>query len=120
MKLNLAPHVPDDIVDSVLQHLQPALEQPGIRHNGMGGQGRFELKRRLSHFQRYFFQLNRTGKNLGGIDQELRLYGSLARKELGLRAIGLAYQDPFTKRNVQIRAPVEEFCRKYGFQTPQF
>jgi hypothetical protein len=24
--------------------------------------------------------LNRTGKNLGGIDQELRLYGSLARK----------------------------------------
>jgi hypothetical protein len=95
LKLNLAPHVPDDIVDSVLQQFQPALERPGIRHNGMGGkevlaiggnsfarhgQGRFELKRRLSHFQRYFFQLNRTGKNLGGIDQELRLYGSLARK----------------------------------------
>ena len=47
------------------------------------------------------------------------IYGSPARKELGLRAIGLAYQDPFTKRNVQIRAPVEEFCRKYGFQAPQ-
>jgi hypothetical protein len=29
------------------------------------GQGRFQLKRRMSHFQRYFFQLNRTGKNLG-------------------------------------------------------
>jgi 23S rRNA pseudouridine1911/1915/1917 synthase len=47
------------------------------------------------------------------------MYGSPARKELGLRAIGLAYQDPFTKRRVQIRAPVEEFCRKYGFQAPE-
>jgi hypothetical protein len=37
LKLNLAPHVPDDIVDSVLQQFQPALERPGIRHNGMGG-----------------------------------------------------------------------------------
>ena len=46
------------------------------------------------------------------------MYGSLARKELGLRAIGLAYQDPFTKRSVAIRAPVEEFCRRFGFQTP--
>ena len=46
------------------------------------------------------------------------MYGSPARKDLGLRAIGLAYQDPFTKRTVQIRAPVEEFCRKYGFQAP--
>jgi hypothetical protein len=44
LKLNLAPHVPDDIVDSVLQQFQPALERPG------------------------------------SIDQELRLYGSLARK----------------------------------------
>jgi hypothetical protein len=96
LKLNLAPHVPDDIVDSVLQQFQPALERPGIKTQWNGrqrrvlaidgnsfahhGQGRFQLKRRLSHFQRYFFQLNRTGKNLGGIDQELRLYGSLARK----------------------------------------
>jgi hypothetical protein len=37
LKLNPAPHVPDDIVDSVLQQFQPALERPGIRHNGMGG-----------------------------------------------------------------------------------
>jgi RluA family pseudouridine synthase len=47
------------------------------------------------------------------------MYGSPVRKELGLRAIGLAYQDPFTKRPVKIRAPIEEFCRKYGFQSPQ-
>jgi hypothetical protein len=37
LKLNLAPHVPDDVADSVLQQFQPALERPGIRHNGMGG-----------------------------------------------------------------------------------
>jgi hypothetical protein len=47
------------------------------------------------------------------------MYGSPARKELGLRAIALAYQDPFTKRRVHIRAPIEEFCRKYGFQSPK-
>jgi 23S rRNA pseudouridine1911/1915/1917 synthase len=47
------------------------------------------------------------------------MYGSPARKELGLRAIELAYTDPFTRRRVQIRAPIEEFCRKYGFQSPK-
>jgi RluA family pseudouridine synthase len=47
------------------------------------------------------------------------MYGSPARKELGLRAIALSYQDPFTKRPVHIRAPIEEFCRKYGFQSPK-
>jgi RluA family pseudouridine synthase len=46
------------------------------------------------------------------------MYGSPARKELGLRAIVLAYQDPFTKRRIRIRAPIEEFCRRYGFQAP--
>jgi RluA family pseudouridine synthase len=44
------------------------------------------------------------------------LYGSTARKDLGLRAIGLEYTDPFTRRQVNIRAPVEEFYRRYGFQ----
>jgi RluA family pseudouridine synthase len=47
------------------------------------------------------------------------MYGSTTRKDLGLRAIGLAYADPFSRRPVQIRAPVEEFCRKYGFQAPK-
>ena len=37
---------------------------------------------------------------------------------LGLRAVRLAYTDPFTKRRVEIRAPVEEFCREYGFAIP--
>jgi hypothetical protein len=33
LKLNLAPHVPDDIVDSVLQQFQPALERPRLSLN---------------------------------------------------------------------------------------
>ena len=44
------------------------------------------------------------------------LYGRPERGvELGLRAVQLAYQDPFTRRRVEIRAPIENFCREYGF-----
>jgi RluA family pseudouridine synthase len=45
------------------------------------------------------------------------LYGSTSRTGLALRAVGLAYTDPFTKRPVRIRALVEEFYRNYGFET---
>ncbi|MGH7952334.1 MAG: RluA family pseudouridine synthase [Limisphaerales bacterium] len=34
---------------------------------------------------------------------------------LGLRAIRLAYSDPFTKRKVEICAPTEKFLKEYGF-----
>ncbi len=47
------------------------------------------------------------------------LYGSKAREELGLRAVELAYADPFTRRRVCVRAPIEEFCHEYGFAIPQ-
>ena len=50
------------------------------------------------------------------------LYGPRAAKkepELGLRAIYLAYVDPFVRRRVEIRAPVEEFAREYGFDIPK-
>lgn len=40
------------------------------------------------------------------------------RLNLGLRAVQLAYPDPFTRRRVEIRAPVESFCREYGFDIP--
>ena len=40
-------------------------------------------------------------------------------KPLGLRAVSVAYGDPFTKRRVQIRAPVEDFVREYGIDIPQ-
>jgi RluA family pseudouridine synthase len=36
---------------------------------------------------------------------------------LGLRAVSLAYNDPFTRRRVHIRAPTDGFCREYRFQT---
>ena len=35
--------------------------------------------------------------------------------ELGLRAVRLAYVDPFTRRRVEINAPTGEFCHQYGF-----
>ena len=44
------------------------------------------------------------------------LYGRRQpRTEMGLHAVRLAYTDPFTRRRVEIRAPVEKFCREYGF-----
>jgi RluA family pseudouridine synthase len=37
------------------------------------------------------------------------------KKPMGLRAVELSFNDPFTRRRVQIRAPSEEFLRVYGF-----
>jgi hypothetical protein len=37
---------------------------------------------------------------------------------LGLRAVRLAYADPFTRRQTKIRAPMEAFCRDFGFDIP--
>ena len=37
---------------------------------------------------------------------------------LGLRAVRLAFEDPFTRRRVEIRATIEAFCREYGFDIP--
>ena len=34
---------------------------------------------------------------------------------LGLRAVRLAYTDPFTKRRVEIHAPMEDFLKEFGF-----
>jgi RluA family pseudouridine synthase len=38
---------------------------------------------------------------------------------MGLRAIALSYFDPFTRRRVEIRAPIEAFVREYGFELPK-
>jgi len=44
------------------------------------------------------------------------LYGSLkSNLPLGLRAVHLAYFDPFIKKRVAIRAPTENFLKAYGF-----
>ena len=42
--------------------------------------------------------------------------GLAAQARLALRAVGLAYMDPFTHGRVRIRAPAAEFAREYGFQ----
>jgi 23S rRNA pseudouridine1911/1915/1917 synthase len=50
------------------------------------------------------------------------LYGPRPAKEereLGLRAVGLSYVDPFVRRRVDIRAPLEAFVREYGFDIPK-
>lgn len=49
------------------------------------------------------------------------LYGSKpidkgARAPLGLRAVGLAYREPFIGKSVQIEAPVPDFLGIFGFQ----
>ena len=47
------------------------------------------------------------------------IYGrSKDRCQLGLRAVRLAFADPFTRRHIEIRAPLEGFCREYGFDIP--
>jgi RluA family pseudouridine synthase len=52
------------------------------------------------------------------------LYGAFSTAKpattLALRAVRLAYTDPFTRQQVVIRAPADEFCREYGFDAPAF
>jgi RluA family pseudouridine synthase len=48
-----------------------------------------------------------------------RAASAAARQRFGLRAVALSYVDPFTRRRVQIRAPVEHFVREYGFEIPK-
>ncbi len=43
------------------------------------------------------------------------LYSSRHDLGMGLRAVGLAYRDPFTRKDVWIRAPVRAFLSGFGF-----
>lgn len=47
------------------------------------------------------------------------LYGTKHPNGIALRAVGLEYVDPFTRRPVRISAPVTDFCRQWGFQPPE-
>ncbi len=60
--------------------------------------------------------LARSGCPIVGDD----VYGAPGPKPLGLRAAGLAYQDPFTKRPVPVRAPMERFLVDHGFRPDDF
>lgn len=46
------------------------------------------------------------------------LYGTGQRREkgMGLRAVRLAYDDPFTRRRVEIEAPTGSFLKHFGFR----
>ena len=44
-----------------------------------------------------------------------RLYGPRDRWPMALRAVGLAYTDPFTSRPVRIRAPAHAFLDEFGY-----
>jgi RluA family pseudouridine synthase len=44
------------------------------------------------------------------------LYGRPDKLLLGLRAVSLAYDDPFTRRRVSITAPKEWFVKEFGFE----
>lgn len=48
------------------------------------------------------------------------LYGEPSGGPMGLRAVGLAYHDPFTRKPVAIRAPVEGFLKDFGFEPSVF
>jgi 23S rRNA-/tRNA-specific pseudouridylate synthase len=47
------------------------------------------------------------------------LYGG-GDGDLALRAVGLAFRDPFTRKPVTIRAPVETFLRSHGFPAESY
>lgn len=44
------------------------------------------------------------------------MYGRHDQLGLGLRSILLAYRDPFTGRNVRVRAPTKAWCAQFGFR----
>jgi 23S rRNA-/tRNA-specific pseudouridylate synthase len=48
------------------------------------------------------------------------MYGRGEEAPMGLRAVGLSYRDPFTKRPTAIRAPVKDFLRAYGFESAEY
>jgi RluA family pseudouridine synthase len=52
------------------------------------------------------------GRPLRGADR--------SERKLGLRAVRLAYRDPFTRKTVDIRAPADEFLRQFGFSAPDY
>ena len=43
------------------------------------------------------------------------LYGTQEDATMGLRAVGLSFNDPFSRRLVEIRAPAAEFLEYFGF-----
>lgn len=55
-----------------------------------------------------------SGQRAPGLRQSRKLECSPVFP-MGLRAVRLSYQDPFTRRRVEIRAPLEEYLAAFGF-----
>jgi RluA family pseudouridine synthase len=58
-----------------------------------------------------------VGDPLYGTDQAAKSKG---RQRLALRAVKLAFRDPFQKRMIYIEAPAQDFLREFGFKSEQF
>jgi RluA family pseudouridine synthase len=56
-----------------------------------------------------------TDRRRGGVEPGAPAIPSNAAFPLALRAVRLAYRDPFTQRPVEILAPTEAFLREFGF-----
>lgn len=54
------------------------------------------------------------------VGDELYSPPPVGKQNLGLRAVRLSYSDPFARKRIEIRAPVDQFCREYGFDVPRF
>ena len=57
------------------------------------------------------------GDAMYGIDP---VASSKGRQRIALRAIWLAYRDPFQRRLIRISAPIAEFAREYGFDQQKY
>jgi 23S rRNA pseudouridine1911/1915/1917 synthase len=58
------------------------------------------------------------GDSMYGSAPTARVAGPAVRFPLGLRAVMLAYTDPFTRKPVRIKAAEESFRRAFGFAPP--
>jgi RluA family pseudouridine synthase len=75
--------------------------------------GRYLIEARPYTGRQHQIRLHLTAGGCPIVGDEL--YGKKNDKGLGLRAVGLAYQDPFTRRPVAIWAPTQRFLESFGF-----
>lgn len=87
------------------------LAESGLPIVGDDLYGREEIKtRRSSRREEAPISLKHEPRHLGCYEASKR-----PQPDLGLRAVRLAYVDPFSKKRVDIHAPTEDFLKKFGF-----